>query len=369
MLYIGTDDGIYRWRHGTPWPVFHSLQGRGIVDLVSPGGGTLVAVDNAGRAWETLDNGQSWQELSLPSGAERPTASAIVGAPGALVMATRPLGLALRAIGPNAPVRRRPNPLAVAESRAAALLSRGARTLAARARGGTAVAEPAPPPPAPAPDLDGWTALGVPAVEPGPAAPPAIRALVPGQGVWFAAVVGAGLWRSTDGGRTWAACPGLPAEVYAIRMAPKPEGLVALATSDGCWISTDHGQTWEDRSGGLEKARHLRALEIKPGNPNYLLAGATPVAPGEGPVAPRGGLQFALYESKDGGKTWVHVRRGFPEVLEFDTITDIRFDPSDTDYAVVALASGELWSTRSDGLWWEPLARQIHAARVLCVTS
>ncbi len=147
-----------------------------------------------------------------------------------------------------------------------------------------------------------------------------------------------------------------------------PAGLVVAGTEDGVWISNDSGATWTDRSAGLEKARRVRAIEAKPGDPKILLAGAAPTRPeAGGTVATRKGLtQFALYESKDGGQTWKHVPRGFPELLEYDQIADIRYDPSDTDCAVVALASGELWNTRTDGLWWEPLARQIKTARVLC---
>jgi photosystem II stability/assembly factor-like uncharacterized protein len=362
MLYIGTDDGIYRWRPGMPWPIFHSLQGRGIVDLASPGGGVLVAVDNLGRIWETIDNGQEWREVAPPEGAGRPTAVALARSPAVLLLATRPFGLWRRPVGPDPSARL--GVLERADRQVTALFDRAVR-LARRGRvdGGTAIAEPPK-----RSSAVGWTPMALPAVESGPIAP-AIRALVPGEGAWFAAVAGAGLWRSSDGGASWARCEGLPAEVYAIRTAAKPAGTVAVATADGCRVSGDGGQTWQDRSGGLDGTRHLRALEIKPGNANYLLAGAAPTGPGEAKVAPRGGLRFALYESKDGGKGWSHVVRGFPDVLEYDTIADIRFDPEDPDYAVVALASGELWNTRSDGLWWEPLARQINTARVLCAVG
>ncbi|MBX6312969.1 MAG: hypothetical protein IRY99_08655, partial [Isosphaeraceae bacterium] len=99
MLYIGTDDGIYRWFPGANWPIFHSLQGRAIVDLASPGGGVIVAVDNTGRVWETTSNGQDWNEVPLPTGAGRPSALALAWTPAEIVMAMRPKGLYRRPVG------------------------------------------------------------------------------------------------------------------------------------------------------------------------------------------------------------------------------------------------------------------------------
>ncbi|MEO6808809.1 MAG: hypothetical protein ABI353_06825 [Isosphaeraceae bacterium] len=362
MIYIGTDNGIYRWFPGAGWPIFHSLQECAVLDLASPGGGVMVAVDGGGRIWETIDNGQDWREVSPPEGADRPTALALVDTPASLVLATRPLALHRRAIGPD-PAEVKPNALDLAGQQVAAMIELAAR-LTRRGQGtegALAVAER----PAGQTDPMAWTALGQPTAAPEGVAP-RIRRIEIGLNSWFAAVVGAGLWRSTDAGSTWQECPGLPTEVYAIRIS---QGVVALATSDGCWISLDDGETWEDRSGGLEACRHVRALDIKPGNPKILLAGTAPDALGQGAAASRTGLGFALYESKDGGKTWTHVTRGFPEALEFDTIADIRYEPSHPEYAVIALSSGELWSTRSDGLWWEPLARQINSARVLCAAE
>jgi photosystem II stability/assembly factor-like uncharacterized protein len=363
MIYIGTDNGIYRWFPGASWPIFHGLQERAVLDLVSPGGGVMVAVDGQGRIWETIDNGQEWREVSPPEDSDRPTALALVDTPASLVLASRPLALHRRGIGPD-PAEVKPNALDLADRQVSAMIELAAR-LARRRRqgteGGLAVAEP----PVGRIDTMGWVTLGQPAAAP-EGVEPRIRRIEAGPNAWFAAVVGAGLWRSTDAGSTWQECPGLPTEVYAIRIS---QGLVALATSDGCWMSSNDGETWEDHSGGLDACRHVRAIEIRPGNPNVLLAGAAPDAPGQGPAAPRGGLGFALFESKDGGKTWTRVTRGFPEALEFDTIADIRYEPTNPEYAVIALSSGELWNTRSDGLWWEPLARQINSARVLCASE
>src|SRR5215210_4161039 len=99
MIYLGTDDGIYRWFEGSPWPVFHSLQGRSILALAAPGGGVLAAVDRDGPIWETETNGLDWRAVPLPAGSGRPLALAAGGAPALLALATRPLHLYRRAPG------------------------------------------------------------------------------------------------------------------------------------------------------------------------------------------------------------------------------------------------------------------------------
>ncbi|HEV3121773.1 MAG TPA: hypothetical protein VGY53_07715, partial [Isosphaeraceae bacterium] len=96
MIYIGTDDGVYRWMEKAAWPAFHSLQGRGVLGLAAPGRGLLAAFDDTGRVWESCSNGLEWVEVPLPSGAERPVAIASGSAPGTVVLATRPMGVYMR---------------------------------------------------------------------------------------------------------------------------------------------------------------------------------------------------------------------------------------------------------------------------------
>jgi photosystem II stability/assembly factor-like uncharacterized protein len=366
MILIGTDDGIYRWYEDAPWPTFHSLQGRSIVNLTAVGGGVIVATDDAGRVWETTKNGLEWREVPRPDGAGRPTIAAIVpDLPPSLLLATRSLALYRRPIG--APVPRPP------ASGVGGFLERAwDLTLGSGRGGGTAILEASAPPTTPrnGADPSGWLSLVVPSV-PATGQVPEIRRLAvgPAGSSWFAAVCGAGLWRTDDAGATWTACPGLPTEVYALRTVPGKAGGLAVATSDGCWMSEDNGQTWVDKSAGLQGARHLRAVEVRPDDPKHVLAGAAPKAQAESGVAPAQGLGFALYESKDAGKSWTQVKRGFPAGLDYDTIDDIRWDPAAPGYAILALASGECWRTRSGGDWWEPISRQTRAARVLCAVA
>jgi photosystem II stability/assembly factor-like uncharacterized protein len=350
MILVGTDDGIYRWYEDAPWLTFHSLQGRAIVGLASPGAGVIAAVDDAGRLWETTTNGLAWREVPRPAETGRPSALAIFGALPQLILATRGSGLFGRAVGAPVAVEFEP-PIAAIVRRAWSRAS------------GTAVAEAPARLPAAADGLKGWIRLTVPPAPSSPI-PPEIRRLERTSQSWFAAVAGAGLWKSIDAGSSWVQCPGLPSEVFAIRPIPGKDGAVALGTADGCWTTLDDGENWTSQSNGL--ARHVRALEVRPGDAKYLLAGAADTAPGTGGVAAADGLGFRLFESKDAGKTWSPVTRGFPARLEYDTIDDIRWDPAAAGYAIIALESGECWRTRSGGDWWEPIARQTRAARVLC---
>ncbi len=365
MILIGTDQGIYRWFEGAGWPIFHALQDRAVAALASPGAGVLAAADRAGEVFESTDNGMTWRTLPLPAGAGRPSAMAFFdGTPPSLVVAVKPLNVYRRAVG--APVPRAGDPPPASAGLAPRVIHH-ARGLAER---GTALVAPGRTRAAAGAEavrLAGWSPAAAPHA-PWSSVTPEIRALACEPGAWFAAVTGAGLWKSGDLGRTWLQCPGLSAEVYAVRGVAGRPGHVWAATGDGCRFSPDAGLTWEDRGAGLEQARHVRAVEVKPGEPDRLLAAAAPAAPfASGAAAPRQGLSFGLYESGDGGKSWTQVvKRNFPESLQYDTITDIRYDPEAPDNAVVALGSGELWVTRNGGAYWEPLARQIKAARVLC---
>ena len=362
MIYIGTDDGIFRWFREAPWPVYHGLQGRSVVSIAAPGAGILAAIDDGGRVWESGNNGLDWTELPWPAEAGRPLGVSL-GPGGSVVLTTRPLGLFRRNVGAPIPSRSGPP---WTPARLQGFLRRPRQ-----GGGGTAVADR----PAAASSTRvveaaaraGWASVSTPTAT-GSGIAPVVRAFAIGGGEaspWLAAIRGAGLWRSTDGGASWTASEGLPTEVYAIRVAPAPSAAIWLATSDGARVSLDGGQTWEDRSGGLEAVRHLRAIEVHPEDPDVLLAGAAPIgAPAEG-AAPRRGTRFALFESTDGGKSWKRVRRGFPEELEYDAIVDIRHDPAAPENAIVALDSGELWRTRNAGEWWEPIARQIRSARAL----
>jgi photosystem II stability/assembly factor-like uncharacterized protein len=365
MILIGTDDGIYRWFEGAGWPVFHSLQHHAITALAAPGAGVLAALDRKGRVFETVDNGLSWRTIPLAEGASNPSAIAVGGEPAMVVLATGVGGLQRRRVGEAIP-QSREEVVAVKPGFATPLLHQ-AKTLTRTASTLLARRQPTEYVDLPTARRAGWSQLGP--FGGGSATKSVdVRVLALGYDAatpWYAAVRGRGLWRSTDAGITWQQCPGLTAEVYAVRTVPKQPDKVFVGSSDGCFVSTDGGQSWENRSEGFHSGRHVSAIEVKPGAPDTLLASAGPFAPDQAGASPVAGAGYSLFESSNGGKSWSHVKRGHPEVMESDAIIDIRYDPAAPDNIVVAQTSGELWVTRNDGAYWGPLARQIEKARVL----
>jgi len=349
MLLIGTDEGIFRWTEGNNWPVFHSLQGCGVIGLASPGAGFLAALDNTGRLWESGSNGQSWREILLPDTIGRPSALAVGGTPASILLAGANLGHYRRMMGSTA---RSASPMAFVREAAPVLIHR-ARSIVGRQKGGsgTAVSQSARPV-----NLNGWTRLGAPELD----TSPAVNTLAATTSAWFTALEGEGLWRSSDEGASWSKSEGLAAHVNGVRVVPGGGGRLYAATSDGVKFSDDDGKTWHDRSKGLDSVKFVRTIEVCPDEPEFLLAGA---APGES----EGG--YGLYESKDAGQSWVRVLRSFPENMQKDAIVDIRFDPAEPTHAAAAFESGELWMTITGGDYWQPFARDIRSARVLCGTG
>ena len=380
MILIGTDEGIYRWIEGAGWPVYHSLQDRTIVGLTSLRAGVLVALDRKGVVLESEDTGLSWRVLPLPKAATSATSVTAWGSPATIVLATKPLNLYQRSIGAKSP------------SASAFLVPGGAGmgpAVLSRARGMAQVATERFVPSKYAHTSDanilalvGWTPLTPPPVGKDTVASRE-RGLVVSQteirslailagepATLFASVGGSGLWASDDGGQSWTKCEGMPTEVFGVRPVPGRPGHAWAATQDGARLTTDGGKTWEDRSAGLESFRHVRAIEVKPDAPDTLLAGCAPaLGMNSATAASPEGLNFGLFESTNGGKSWSQVKKNFPESFGSDTISDIRFDPAEPDRTLVALGSGEIWATRNGGAYWGPLARQIRAARVLCAIS
>ena len=112
-----------------------------------------------------------------------------------------------------------------------------------------------------------------------------------------------GVWRSVDGGATWAsASQGLPVDcctALALDSSLRTEPAeIYAATAAGLFASVDGAATWHLLSAALPGG--ATRLVIDPRAPDRLYAGI----PGAG-----------VYHSDDGGITWSQLRRGLPAPL------------------------------------------------------
>jgi photosystem II stability/assembly factor-like uncharacterized protein len=128
---------------------------------------------------------------------------------------------------------------------------------------------------------------------------------------YFGACAG-GVWKTTDGGTYWEnVSDGFfkTAAVGAIAVADADPNVVYAGTGetcirgnvshgDGVYRSTDGGKTWANL--GLADTRHIAKIRIHPHNPDLVYVAALGHA--WGPNEERG-----LYRSRDGGATWAKV--------------------------------------------------------------
>ena len=135
--------------------------------------------------------------------------------------------------------------------------------------------------------------------------------------------VGIGLYKSTDGARTWRHI-GLRdiGQVGRIAVHPRNPDLVYVAATGrafgrneerGVYRSTDGGASWEkmlyinDRVGAID-------LVINPGNPRQIFAAMWQVERKPWTMI-SGGEEGGVYRSSDGGDTWTKLEKGLPEGL------------------------------------------------------
>ena len=177
-----------------------------------------------------------------------------------------------------------------------------------------------------------------------------------------------GVFRSTDGGRTFQKVlfkdaytsanevvidPRNPNTVYAMLWSQQQsfiEGQGFGNAGMGLFKSTDGGATWAQLSEGLPQVLQAN-FAVAPSDPNILYA---VVAPGQGTIA--------LYKSMDAGAHWVQAVKapGAPAGLTQDMrpmarigggdLPTITVDPKDPN--VIYSASTVMWRTLDGGVSW-----------------
>ncbi|MGZ3627323.1 MAG: WD40/YVTN/BNR-like repeat-containing protein [Ktedonobacteraceae bacterium] len=130
--------------------------------------------------------------------------------------------------------------------------------------------------------------------------------------VFYFGSTGGGVWKTTDGGLIWEnVSDGFfkRASVGAIVVSNSDPNVVYVGMGettirgnvshgDGVYKSTDGGRTWTHL--GLENTRNIAKICIHPQNPDLVYVAAMGHAHGPNP-------ERGVYRSSDGGKTWQHI--------------------------------------------------------------
>ena len=98
------------------------------------------------------------------------------------------------------------------------------------------------------------------------------------------------------------------------------------AVGGGVWKTTDGGTTWAPVTDGQLRSSSVGAVAVSESNPDVIYAGM-------GETCLRGNIMQGdgVYKSVDAGKTWMHVG-----LAETQAIAKIRIDPRNPDVVWVA---------------------------------
>ena len=198
-------------------------------------------------------------------------------------------------------------------------------------------------------------------------------AVVGEPGNRLVAYVGAasgGIWKTMDGGVHWQAVfDSEPSQaIGALAVAPSEHNVVwagtgetffirsTTALGDGVYRSTDGGRSW--RHMGLDATGRIARIVIHPTNPDVVLVCALGRA--YGPAQDRG-----VYRTADGGRTWARVLFVDPNT----GCSDLAMDPGDPNTLFAGMWQFEvktwhlqsggpgsgLWASRDGGVTWQRL--------------
>ncbi len=175
---------------------------------------------------------------------------------------------------------------------------------------------------------------------------------------WFIAAVGGGVWKTSDGGTTWAELtddlPNLA--IQSIVMAPSNHDVIYAGTGEsfynidtmngnGILKTTDRGLTWTPLAStvGDPRFNNVSRIIVSPTDPDLVLCSTTV-----------GSYKFSLYptshifRSTDGGVTWteVHGETGDPRIQQ------IVADPTDFSVQYAAVKHTGILKSTDAGLTW-----------------
>jgi photosystem II stability/assembly factor-like uncharacterized protein len=131
---------------------------------------------------------------------------------------------------------------------------------------------------------------------------------------WAACGANGGLHRSEDGGTTWKSI--FPHDQWVFNMMVAPDGTIYCGGRN-LWRSNDHGATWKQLT-KFNTDRTVLGIEVDPRNAATMWISMTTWD---------GSNNGAVYKTSDGGTTWQDITGNLPYVKPLI----VRFNPTTND--------------------------------------
>lgn len=172
--------------------------------------------------------------------------------------------------------------------------------------------------------------------------------------IWAGLEVG-GVWRSRDGGKTWAsASKGLISDdVHDVCVLHNGARLLYATTNKGVHVSLDDGDTWELQAPFASESQYTRGIK-----PSADGSGTVWLCNGDGPPGSWG----KLLRSRDYGRHWEDAR--LPGTLE-SSAWCVATNPADPKLIFASTALGQYYRSTDGGEHWDVLPRRISETRAL----
>ena len=163
--------------------------------------------------------------------------------------------------------------------------------------------------------------------------------------VWYqAAGAGGGVFRSDDGGHTWALLGLSDEAVRALEIASANPAVLIAGTRSGVFRSRDAGKTWERISSqGDAELRNVDSLAIDPANADLIYVGT----------------YHLPWKTQDGGKSWAPVAAG---MIDDSDVMSLRIDASNPARVFLSACSG-IYRSENQGRQWIKLQGIPYSAR------
>ena len=140
-------------------------------------------------------------------------------------------------------------------------------------------------------------------------------------------------------------------------MMRAPGDLLYQQNHHGVWRSTDGGRSWEDINDGLPSTFGF-PIRIHPRDPQTIWT-----LPLNGDMAGRfpPDAAAAVWRSRDAGETWTDLRNGLPQTACFFTVLRqaMAGDARETPGIYFGTNSGSVFASLDEGDSWSEIARHL----------